>query len=424
MAGHEVTLICALDKGEPRFERQGQLVVRRLPIQDEQAKGAFRYLFEVGAFFLMATVLAGALHLRRRFDVVQVNSIPDTLVFSALLPRLLGARVLLDLSECMPEFFATKFKTGLNHPGVRLMAWLEQASIGFADFAITCTDQMREAFVARGAPRSKIEVVLNSADEELFDPERFPPRPRESGNFVLICHGTVVEHYGQDTTVQAVALLKDEMPELRLEIYGGPGGRGSYVETLQSMAKDLGVEDRVSFSGGWAPMEDLLGAIAAADAGIVAMKRDPFRDLTQCNKMYDFISMRKPALISRTRSVEECFPEECFQYFESGDAADLARAIRELYADPALGERLVERAASVNEPYRWPVQRKRYLDAIERLLPATRRREPDRRATSSASERAHPDTKEPATGVPPIARRSPGGQAEPNAQVARAWPGE
>ena len=29
---------------------------------------------------------------------------------------------MLDLHECMPEFFSTKFGTSLRHPGVRLMA--------------------------------------------------------------------------------------------------------------------------------------------------------------------------------------------------------------------------------------------------------------------------------------------------------------
>jgi hypothetical protein len=44
---------------------------------------------------------------RRRYRLVQVHSLPDVLVFAAAVPRLLGARLLLDLQECMPEFFAT-----------------------------------------------------------------------------------------------------------------------------------------------------------------------------------------------------------------------------------------------------------------------------------------------------------------------------
>ena len=121
------------------------------------------------------------------------------------------------------------------------------------------------------------------------------------------------------------------------------------------------------FSDGLVPLDELLRAIAAADAGLVAMKRDSFRDLTHTNKMFDFIAMRRPVIVSRTASVEAYFDESCFQLFDSEDDRDLARAIRELHADPGLRERLVRRAAEVNEPYRWPRQRELYRHVVERL---------------------------------------------------------
>ena len=46
---------------------------------------------------------------------------PDALVFAAAVPRLLGARVVLDLHECMPEFFSVKFGVPMEHPVVRLL---------------------------------------------------------------------------------------------------------------------------------------------------------------------------------------------------------------------------------------------------------------------------------------------------------------
>jgi glycosyltransferase involved in cell wall biosynthesis len=365
-AGHTVDIICLRKPGLPLFERDGRLSIRRLPLAKRRTSTG-RYIFEYLTFLTAAMVLSSVLHLRHRYDLIQVNSIPDFLVFAALGPRLLGCPVLLDLHECMPEFFGTKFQAGLRHPVVRVIAWLEQISIRFASYAITCTDQMRDVFVARGTPPEKIEVILNGSDEEVFDATRFPPRSREPGRFVLVCHGTVEERYGLDTIIRAVALLKDEIPGLRLEIIG----EGSFLEELRQLARDLGVEREISFSGTFLPMDELLRAIASADAGVVAMKRDPFRDITLCNKMFDFIAMRKPALVSRTRSVEEYFDDTCFQMFRSDDEHDLARAIRELHADPARGERLVQRAVQVSEAYRWPSQRERYRAIVERLIRPT-----------------------------------------------------
>jgi glycosyltransferase involved in cell wall biosynthesis len=378
-AGHEVDVICLRRPGEQRFESHGPVTAHRVPIPTRRA-GRFNYVIQYGAFFGVASVLVAVLHLRRRFDVVQVNSMPDSLVFSAIVPRLLGARVLLDLHECMPEFYAVKFGVGLRHPAVRFVAWIEQAAIRFADQVITCTEQMRSAFVSRGAQPAKIEVILNSSDEDEFDPRHVGPSKPVPGQLRLICHGTIERIFGIDVIVRAVALLKHEIPGLRLDVYG----EGSALPELHSLIAELGVSDRVHLSRCWVPLDQLVQAIADADAGIVALRRDIFRDLTHSNKMFDYITMRKPAIVSRTRAVEAYFDESCFQMFTAGDERDLARAIRELHDDPELRHQLVSRATYVNEPYRWPHQRQRYQEIVGRLVAGRARRSAMEPATSTA----------------------------------------
>ncbi len=361
-AGYEVDVLCTRRRGERLVERDGQLRIFRVPLWHRRG-GVAGYLGEYLLFHLAATVGAGLLHLRRRYSLVQVHTLPDSLVFAAVLPRLGGTPVLLDLHECMPEFFATKFGVGMGHPAVRAIGALEQAAIRFADHAITCTDQMREAFVARGARPERIDVVLNAADEAVFDPECHRA-PRTHDRFVLVCHGALEERYGLDTVIQAVALLAPDLPGLSLEIYG----EGSERAALVRLAADLGVTDRVRFSDGFVPIDDLVAAIARADAGVVAVKPDVFRDLTHCNKMYDLVAMRRPALVSRTAATAAYFDESCFAWFEGGNAEDLARAVRALYDDRSRGERLVANATRQSAPYRWAAQKRLYLAAVEQTL--------------------------------------------------------
>jgi glycosyltransferase involved in cell wall biosynthesis len=360
--GHRVDVIGLAADGEPLRETWQGVRIHRLRMGTRRSS-APRYLFEYGAFALFAAVLAAALHLRRRYDLVQVHSLPDPLVFAALVPKLLGAKVQLDLMETMPEFFATRFPQAGRRAN-RIVEAAEQASIRFADHVITCTEQMKEAFVGRGAPPAKIDVILNSADESIFDAERHPPRERTPGRFELIVHGTIEERYGIDTAIEAVALLAGEIPELELQVFG----KGSYREELERLAAERGVADRVHIRRDFVPLDDLVHAVSQADAGVVAMKRDPFRDLTHCNKMYELITMRRPQLMSRTRSVEAYFDDDCFAWFESNDPADLARAIRRLHADPALADELVANAAARNAPYRWEHQRDHYQQVVRRVL--------------------------------------------------------
>jgi len=362
-AGHEVDVVCAMRDGAPLRERRGALRVLRLPLRHRRGSPV-RYLASYTGFAAVAAAVLAALHALRRYDLVQVNTVPDSLVFSAIVPKLAGARVLLDLHEAMPEFYATKFGVGLEHPAVRALAAVEQASIRFADAALTCTAQQREAFAARGADASRIGVVLNASDETIFDARRHPRAAAGDGCFRVVCHGTIERHYGLDTLVRAAALVRRDIPGLRVEIFGD----GLYRPELERLVGELGLEDVVWLSGGMVPWDELVPALARADVGVVAMKRDAFRDITHCNKMFDFVVMHVPAAVSRTRSVEAYFDEESFRFFESGDEHDLARALLELHRDRALGRRLAEHAAAIAQPYRWPRQREHYLGIVDAVL--------------------------------------------------------
>lgn len=410
-AGHTVEVICMRAVGQAAREVDGSIQIHRLAMSHRRG-GTARYVWEYIAFPLMAAIYMARLERRRRFDLVQVHTVPDWLVFAAIVPRARGARVLLDLHECVPEFFATKSGRESRHLIVRMLGYLERRSIGFATHAITCTEQMREAFASRGSAPDRIDVVMNSAEESVFDPGRHNPRPREAGRFTLISHGSLEERYGVDTAIRAVNRLRDRIPGLTLEVYG----EGSAQEELDRLVDELALHEHVTFHG-YVPIDDLVAAIADADAGIVAMKPDDFRHLTHCNKMFDLITMRRPVICSRTRSVAAYFPPTSLHYFDGDDDADLARAIEALHADPSLGDRLVAGATETNEPYRWPSQRKHYLSIIERVLasagPARSAARPTPAMPESVSEATH------RTGyvVHPVGRREQDGRPCPVDQM-------
>src|SRR5947209_2568374 len=91
--GHQVDVICLRAPGQPRVEHGPGMTVWRLPLRHGRGRRATRYLLEYGAFFVLAAGLVTVLHARRRYRLIQVNSLPDALVFAAALPRMLGARV-------------------------------------------------------------------------------------------------------------------------------------------------------------------------------------------------------------------------------------------------------------------------------------------------------------------------------------------
>jgi len=119
--------------------------------------------------------------------------------------------VLLDLQECMPEFFATKFPGRAGRGVVGVIGLLDQVSVRFAHSVTTPTEQMRSTFVARGAPSAKITTIMDGADAGVFRPLSSQHREPPDGHFTLLHHGTIEERYGLATVVEALARLRAEI---------------------------------------------------------------------------------------------------------------------------------------------------------------------------------------------------------------------
>ncbi len=90
-AGMTVDLICLAEDQAQRREKQDALDVTRLPITHRRG-GGLSYLYQYSAFLSLSAGILAARSLKRRYNVVYVHNMPDFLVFSALVPKLLGAR--------------------------------------------------------------------------------------------------------------------------------------------------------------------------------------------------------------------------------------------------------------------------------------------------------------------------------------------
>ncbi|MCS6880715.1 MAG: glycosyltransferase family 4 protein [Oscillochloridaceae bacterium] len=360
-AGHMVDVVCLRD--HPRQapqERIDGVNVYRLPME-HQRRGKLHYLYEyLGGFVLLSLALIW-LHLRRRYDVIVTTNMPDLTTFAAALPKLLGARVVFDLHECMPEIFMVKYGIGPRHPVVRLLSAMEQAAIAFADYAITCTEEMKRIFVARGAPADKFAVFLNTSNEAIFRPleAASPPAP---DTFTLMTHGSIEERYGHATAIRAVALLRAHIPGLRFEIFGD----GTARQRVEQLTRELGVDDIVCFHG-YVSFEDLVRAINRADIGVVTIEQRPEMRWVHTLKMFDYLAVGKPVVISRLRAVEDYFDDTCLTYFDHNSPEALAEAVLMLYRNPELRQNRVRNASKVYETLRWPVQAVEFVALIERI---------------------------------------------------------
>ena len=175
-AGHEVEVLCLREEGEPASEEAQRLRVIRLPVRRHRGSGLAAYLLEYAAFFLLASVVVPWRWARQRHGIIQTHTIPDPLVFTALLPRLFGARVVLDMHELTPEFFESRYDLDPASALPRLLRLLERLSCAFAHAVITVSEPVADRLVERGVPRDKITIVMNTPPmgdgSSARDPER------------------------------------------------------------------------------------------------------------------------------------------------------------------------------------------------------------------------------------------------------------
>jgi len=364
--GYEVDVICLLHiTDKAREEVVDGVQVYRQPIRRNKKRGMVGQFLEYIGFFLLAFFKVSRLHQKKKYGTVQAHNLPDFLIFATLWPKLTGARVILDLHDLMPEFYAGSFNRDLSYWAVRLVIWQERISCWFADHVITVTELWRQTLIGRGVPQDKISVVMNAADDNIFSAEVKTLRNgKVAGNgFDLIYHGTITYRYGIDLAIRAVGMVKDQIPNICLTIHGG----GEFLAKARELVKELNLEEWVKFSTVFVPTNELPKLIMNADVGIVPYRRNIFTDGILPTKLMEYAALGIPALTIRTPVIEAYFNDEMVQFFEPENVEDLAQNILALHKDRKRLAVLASKIEEFNKRYRWSEIAKGYARLIDSL---------------------------------------------------------
>jgi glycosyltransferase involved in cell wall biosynthesis len=327
----------------------------------------FRYAFEYAAFFVWAFVRVPLLMRRRRYLAVDVNTLPDFLIFAPVIARWMGAKLILDMHEITPEFYMSKYGISEGSWLVRLLKWQEKCSFDFADRVVTINQPILDLFIGRGLQPSKAAVVMNAVDEAKFTAVAKAPSATTSASdrFVMMYHGTLTSTYGLDIAIEAFSSAHDRMPGAEIWILGSGPEQGPLAE----LASRRGVGAKVKLLGQVSSSE-IPGWLSQCDAGILPFRRDVFLDFAFPNKLPEFIVMGKPVLISRLRAIRHYFGEESLAYFEPNSPSDLAEQMVRVYLDRSLRASLAANATREYAPIRWDLMKRRYLTLLDELVPA------------------------------------------------------
>jgi glycosyltransferase involved in cell wall biosynthesis len=369
---HEVHLVSRNVKRRETYERHNGLHIHRLPVVPwvpDRLHAAIGF----PAFFNPLWIRAIGQTVRRcEARVLVVRDLPLALT-SLLVGRVFQIPVVLDMAENYPAMIkdlrdSRRVRTGfrlVRHP--RLVRLVERMSVRHADHIITVVDESRDRLLRMGVPASKMSVVMNTPTldcwQEQGSEDGEQRESRHPDELIMFYLGVLEAPRGLGTAIRAMREVRRRLPRARLVVIGSGRDEGSFREE----ARSAGVTDCVEFRG-WLKYRELLACLSRCDVGLVPHHVTESWQTTIPNKLFDYMSMGKPVIVSNARPTERIVTEErCGLVFRDRDAAALAEAIVAL-ADPALREVCASRGReAIRRRYNWETDERRLLGAIRQV---------------------------------------------------------
>ena len=368
--GVKIDLICLRDDdGEPARETFGSINVTRVRLK-RQRGSKLGYVGQYVTFVLASFFYLASRSLTRRYDLVHVHNMPDILVFGATVPKLLGAKVILDLHDPMPELMQTIFRLPEKSLSVVMLKRLEKLSIRFADLVLTVNLACKKIYSSRSCQPDKIKVVINSPDDQIFSFRRGNTSEvngkngNVSNSFVILYHGSLVRRNGFDLAMEALGKVKKTISSVQLRVCGQ---RTDFFEEVMESARQRGLDGNIDYLG----VRDLKGiveAIEECDLGIIPNHRNIFTEINTPTRIFEYLALAKPVIAPKAKGIQDYFGDNDLIFFELGNADDLARKIEFAYSHPGEVADTVKRGQEVYLSHTWSRERLSLLNSISELL--------------------------------------------------------
>lgn len=361
--GHRVTILTYhLGRDLPGLEI---LRTRPTPWRADYEVGSSLHKLAFDLF--LAWRMVGVL-LRRRFDLIHAH-LYDGALIGALLGRLFRLPLLFDRQGSLTSEMVDHGFLNPNGPWYRWCYLLEERINHMADVIVTSTQhgatQLERYF---GCDRARIHPLPDCVNLDFFRPDVLTPdevvaRRQTLGlppdRPLVVYLGLLANYQGTPHLLQAVRVLKERGVPVSFLIMGFPG-----TQYYQSMARTLGVEDRVLFTGK-VPYEEAPGYLALGDIAVA-----PKLSATEgSGKILNYMAMALPTVTFDTPVSREYLGSLGVYATPPGNPAALADGIQVLVEQPdlrrTLGQGLRRRAA---RHFSWDRAGRQLVNIYQRLV--------------------------------------------------------
>ncbi|MFZ2639448.1 MAG: glycosyltransferase [Verrucomicrobiia bacterium] len=359
--GDHVDMLALRPKPEcPEHEKLGNVNLFRIQSRfGKKERHPLAFLTRLMRFLFVSGMWIAREHSREPYDCVHIHNVPDFLVFAALWPKLKGAKVILDIHDIVPEFYANKFGIAENSIIISMLKWMERVSAAIADHVIIANHLWLEKYSSRTGSAGRCSVFINNVDTDIFHPR---PRVRNDDKIIMLFPGGLQKHQGLDIAIGAFSKISAELPNAEFHIYGDGNMKEAWVE----LCDKLGLTGKVHFFNPL-PVREIAEVMANADLGVVPKRADSFGNEAYSTKIMEFMSLGIPVAVSKTRIDQYYFDDSLVCFFESGSQDSLAEAVLRIVRDGELRRRMVARASEYAAKNSWLTHKVDYLKLVDTL---------------------------------------------------------
>jgi glycosyltransferase involved in cell wall biosynthesis len=327
-AGYEVHVICP--QGSKRdteaHARIDGIEIHRYPLKAATG-GCFGYLREYGAAIWHSRRLVRRLG---HFDIVHICNPPDLLYLVARPLKHKGARVIFDQHDLVPELYLSRFDRGKDLLYRAVLA-AERRTYRMADVVIATNESYRQMAIERGGKNPKQVFVVRSApDLSRFNGGVADPALKHGKEHLLCYLGVMGPQDGVDYALKSLAALRDQRPDDWHAVFVGGG---DCFEEMRALARELGLDDHVTFTGR-IPDEELLAVLTTADVALSPDPYNPLNDVSTMNKVLEYMACEIPIVSFELREARVSAGDAA-RYVACNDTEAFAAATSALLDDPA-----------------------------------------------------------------------------------------
>ena len=330
-AGYQVSIICPVGKGyEKKYEYlEGIRIYRHvLPVQGH---GALGYALEYSMALFWEFALAWRVLFKHGFDVIHACNPPDNIFLIGLFFKLFGKKFLFDHHDINPELYIAKFgKRGVFY---KLMLLWERWTFRCAKVSIATNESYKRIAIERGKmDASKVFVVRSGPDLKRL--KILPPvEELKKGRKYLVGYvGVMGKQEGIDLLLQAARYIVYEKE--RRDVHFGLVGDGTELEEMKSNARQLGIEDFITFTGR-VPDREMLEMLNTADVCVNPDVANEMNDKSTMNKIMEYMALGKP-IVQFDLTEGRFSAQEASLYAARNDPVDMANKIVQLLDDDNL----------------------------------------------------------------------------------------